>query len=97
METFPLLPASPATHTLTRGDEFKLREHDTHERSVDVVVTAVIPALAMVVARAEEEDLEVHLVDDVPGVHWRELFKGQRLRVKLVGVLAPLVVSAEIA
>jgi hypothetical protein len=38
-----------------------------------VVVTAFIPELEMVVARNENEDLEVHLVDKVPGVHWNEL------------------------
>lgn len=96
MEHSPVLPPHPA-HSQTREDEFELRAFDAHEWNVDVVVTAVIPELEMVVARAENEDLEVHLVDMLPGVQWNEISIGQRRLVKLIGVLAPLVVSAEVA
>ena len=90
-------PMRPTTHPRTRWEERQLREYDSLEWSSDVVVTAVVPELEMVVARAEDQDVEVHLVDKVPGVHWRELSTGQHLRVKLIGVLAPRVLSAEIA
>ena len=88
-----LLAAIPQT----REDERKLREYDSLEWRSDVVVTAVVPKLEIVVARTENQNIEVHLVDKVPGVHWKELSTGQHLRVRLVGVLAPLVVSVETA
>jgi len=87
----------PRIHPRTRKEERQLREDDSFEWSTDVVVTAVIPELEMVIARAEDQDVEVHLVDKVPGVHWKRLSTGQYLRVKLIGVLAPRVLSAEIA
>ena len=90
-------PMRPTTHPRTREEERQLREYDSLEWTSDVVVTAVVPELEMVVARAEDQDVEVHLVDNVPGVHWRQLSTGQHLRVKLIGVLAPRVLSAEIA
>ena len=97
METFPLLPTRPTAHPQTREGERNLREYDSLEWRSDVVVTAVVPEVEMVVARTENQNIEVHLVDKVPGVHWKELSTGQHLRVRLVGVLAPLVVSAETA
>ena len=81
----------------TQEDERKLRKFDSLEWRSDVVVTAVVPELEMVVARTENQNIEGHLVDKVPGVHWKELSTGQHLRVRLVGVLAPLVVSVETA
>ena len=95
METFPLLPTRPTAHPQTREGERKLREYDSLEWRSDVVVTEVLPELEMVVARNENQSIEVHLDDKVPGVHWNELSTGQHLRVRLIGVLAPLVVSAE--
>lgn len=82
---------------LTRKEECRLREHDALEWSTYVVVVAVIPEVELIVARAESQGVEVHLAGDVPGVQWRQLRTGQHLRVKLIGVLAPRVVSAAIA
>ena len=92
-----MLPTRPTAHPQTREDERKLREYDSLEWRSDVVVTAVVPELEMVVARTENHNIEVHLVDKIPGVHWKELSTGQHLCVRLVGVLAPLVVSAKTA
>ena len=97
MEMLPIPPLRPTIHPLTYRDERQLREHDDLEWRSEVVVTTVLPELEMVVARAENLDLEVHLTDSIPGVQWKELCTGQHLRVKLVGILAPRVVSAEIA
>ena len=90
-------PMRPTPHLLTCKEERQLREHDALEWSADVVVAAVVPELEMVVARADEQGVEVHLTDRVPGVQWKQLCTGQHLRVTLIGVLAPLVVSAEIS
>ena len=90
-------PLRPTTHPLTCRDERKLRDHDAIEWSADVVVVAVIPELKMVVARTEDQNVEVHLVDKVLGVQWKDLSLEQHLRVKLMGILAPSVISAEIA
>ena len=95
MEMLPIPPIRP--HPLTRKEERQLREHDALEWSAEVVVTAVIPELEMVVARAEGQGVEVHLTDRVAGLQWKQLCTGQHLRVKLIGVLAPRVVCAEIA
>lgn len=97
MKIFPLLPTRLAAIPQTRDDERKLREYDSLEGRSDVVVTAVFPKLEIVVARTENQNIEVHLVDKVPGVHWKEVPTGQHLRVRFVGVLAPLVVSVETA
>ena len=94
MEIFPVLPPHPA-HPQTREDERGLRADDSSGWCVEVVVTAIVPELEMVVARSENENFEVHLGDKIPGVHWNALSIGQHLRVKLIGALAPLVVSAE--
>ena len=90
-------PLRPTTHPLTCRDERQLRAHDAIEWSADVVVVAVIPGLKLVVARTEDQNVEVHLVDKVLGVRWKDLSVGQHLRVKLMGILAPSVISAEIA
>ena len=60
-------------------------------------MTAVVPELEIVVARTENQNIEVNLVDKVPGVHWKKLSTDQHLRVRLVSVLAPLMVSVETA
>ena len=90
-------PLRPTTHPLTCRDERQLPAHDAIEWSADVVVVAVIPGLKLVVARTEDQNVEVHLVDKVLGVQWKDLSLGQHLRVKLMGILAPSVISAEIA
>ena len=97
MEMPPIPPMHPTTHPLTCKEERRLRDHDAIEWSADVVIIAVIPELEMIVARAEDQDLEVHLVDKVSGVQWKDLSLGQHLRVKLMGILAPSVISTEIA
>ena len=88
----PLCP-----HPLSRKDERELRAYDALQWSAEVVVTAVVPELEMVIARAEDQDIEVYLAGRVPGVQCHQLFLGQHLRVKLIGVLAPRVVHAEVA
>lgn len=97
MKVFPMPPMCPTTHSLTCRDERRLRKHDALEWSTNVVVTAVIPELEMVVAQAESQGIEVHLTDPVPRVRWKEFCMGQHLRVKLIGILAPRMVSVEIA
>ena len=62
MQISSLLPPCPV-HSQTREDECELRLFDAHKWSVDVIVTAVIPKLEMVVARVESENIEVDLVD----------------------------------
>jgi hypothetical protein len=94
MEIFPVFPPHPALPQ-TRVDERELRKYDCRKWSVDVVVTVVIPELEMVVARSKT-DFEVHLTDKVPGVHYNSISVGQHLRVKLLGILAPIVVSAKV-
>ena len=95
MEIFQIPPISP--NSLTLKEERQLREHDAVEWYAEVVVSAVVTELEMVVARTADQALEVHLTDGVAGLPWQQLCTGQHLRVKLIGVLAPRVVSAEIA
>lgn len=95
MEIFQIPPISP--NSLTRKEERQLREHDAVEWCAEVVVSAVVTELEMVVARTADQAFEVHLTDGVAGLPWQQLFTGQHLRVGLIGVLAPRVVSAEIA
>ena len=90
-----MLPPHPS-HPQTQEDERELRAYDSSVWSVDVVVTAIIPELEMVVARSKN-DFEVHLTDRVHGVHCNAISVGKHLRVKLLGVLAPIVVSAKVA
>lgn len=97
MEMLPIPPMHPTTHPLTCMEERQLRDHDAIEWSADVVVVAVITEVKMVVARTEDQNVEVHLMDKVLGVQWKDLSLGQHLHVKLMGILAPSVISAEIA
>ena len=95
MEILPMPPLCP--HTLSHKDECQLRAYDALEWSSEVIVTALVPELELVVARGEDQDIEVHLAGRVPGVQCHQLFLGQHLCVKLIGVLAPRVVHAEVA
>ena len=97
---------------LSDEQEARLRDLDEQVWQSEVVVTEIVPELEMVVARSVRDnldelqvqvspavraDLELHLWDGIPGVHWRELHAQQHLLLKVRGFLAPRVLSAEVA
>jgi hypothetical protein len=83
---------------LTDEQEASLRHLDQQVWQSEVVVTEIVPELEMVVARSVRDNLdefdvqvspavranlELHLWDGIPGVHWRELQAQQHLLLKV--------------
>lgn len=89
------LAAMSQKSALSAADERGLRKFDQEEWRLDVTVTAVVPELGIAVTRSND-DQELRLRESTPGIRWRDLREGQKLRLKLKGVLAPRVLSASL-
>jgi hypothetical protein len=87
------LAAMSRESALTAADERQLRKLDEQEWRLDVTVTAVVPELGIAVAHSTD-DQELCLRESTPGIRWRDLREGQKLKLKLKGVIAPRVLSA---
>jgi hypothetical protein len=87
------LAAMSRESALTAADERQLRKLDEQEWRLDVTVTAVVPELGIAVAHSTD-DQELRLRESTPGIRWRDLREGQKLKLKLKGVIAPRVLSA---